>query len=179
MKPVFYFYIHWIWTLCSFLYSFIFVLNLINLQLKCQFYQFWPLSFLYWVSYLSISSVVKYYMRDIAPITDIPRRIKMKWTSASFGFFSRTKSGRIETIAICRKPPAEKAKIKLVLMIEFVAPFCLFTKPLSNTSAAIAPTIPTVAVQNWAFAASHLNVKIFDALIKLRTLLSKYQNFAA
>ena len=159
MKYIFTFYIQWICTLYH-----IFVLDLLNLQLKCQFYQLWHLSFLYWVSYSSILSLLEYYIKDIAPITEIPRRIKMNWTHASFGFFSRTKSGRIDTIAICRKPPAEKAKIKLVLMIDFVALFCLFIEPLSNTSAAIAPTIPTVAVQNWAFAASHLKMISFGCV---------------
>ena len=58
-------------------------------------------------------------------------------------------------------PPAEKAKIKFVLMIEFVALVWLFTESLSNISAATAPIIPTVAVQNWAFAASHLKKNKF------------------
>ena len=67
-------------------------------------------------------------------------------------------------MAICINPPAEKASMMFVfiVLLEILSPVY---ETLSNIRAATAPTIPTVAVQNCAFAASHLQkIHIHDYL---------------
>ena len=55
--------------------------------------------------------------------------------SASVRFLSRTRSGSIETIAICINPPAENASIKFVFIMQLTLLFSSETEPLSKNNA--------------------------------------------
>ena len=78
-------------------------------------------------------------------IVPIPQRIPDITLQQSLRSSESNRSGRTDTIEICRNPPQVKGTMKKAKIPHPVQ---------SRTKAIIAPIIPTKAVENWALAAS-------------------------
>eukprot|EP00091_Calanus_sinicus_P007131 TRINITY_DN18023_c0_g1_i1.p1 TRINITY_DN18023_c0_g1~~TRINITY_DN18023_c0_g1_i1.p1 ORF type:complete len:175 (+),score=23.08 TRINITY_DN18023_c0_g1_i1:221-745(+) len=88
----------------------------------------------------------------------VPRRMQPNCFMASLGSVSLISSGSTDTRAILRNPPAENGKIHEVLASND------WTE--SKDKAAMAPSIPTLAVHIWAFPASHLENPLLRSIAK-------------
>ena len=116
-----------------------------------------------------------YHKKERTPMVAIPRKMQPSCFMASLGSVSLINSGKTETRAennnaldkyktsywkslpILRKPPAENGKIQEVLASRD------WTE--SRDKAAMAPSMPTLAVHIWAFPASHLKSNVFNLFV--------------
>ena len=90
------------------------------------------------VGFVSYVKYIGYHKKDSMNMILIPSTIHPSCFMASLGSVSLISSGKTETKAMLRNPPAENGRIQEVLASRDLTE--------SNDNAAIAPNIPTLAV---------------------------------